>query len=299
MAGESAAEVARRLREKAQRQLEVAEQYEKGTEGERATAEALSALPPESWTFLHDVRWPGRRRANIDHVAIGPGGVYVIDSKNWSGRVEIRDGTELRQDGRRRESAVTGAAEAALAITPIIAGVTGHAVVPVLCFHREERLAGWARDVMVCSTANVVNMLGSRHTVLTPEQVRDASIALDASLSGAAPVPVRAERSRTPRAASTQERAVRPRAQRRRRSDAAAKLVVAVLVLGALFVAPVRDGVTGVLSDFITSTAGGGATTEADPRDSRTAKERRRLRQQQGGQQQGGQQSPGGGARSD
>ena len=298
MAGESAAEVARRLREKAQRQLEVAEQYEKGTEGERATAEALTALPHESWTFLHDLRWPGRVRANIDHVAIGPGGVYVIDSKNWSGRVEVRDGTELRQDGRRRESAVTGAAEAALAITPIIAGVTGHAVVPVLCFHREERLAGWARDVMVCSTANVVTMLGSRLTVLTPEQVRDASIALDASLSGAGPVPAQAARSCTPRAVTAHVDSVRPRARRRGRSDAAARLVVAVLVLGALFVAPVRDGVTGVLSDFITSTAGGGATTEAEPKDARTAKEARRPRQHQG-QPQGQQQSPGDGARSD
>jgi hypothetical protein len=35
---------------------------------EQATADALTALPAERWTVMHDVRWPGRSVANIDHV---------------------------------------------------------------------------------------------------------------------------------------------------------------------------------------------------------------------------------------
>lgn len=49
MTGESAAEVAHRLRQKAERQLEVAGHYEKGAVGERATAEALAGLGSRDW----------------------------------------------------------------------------------------------------------------------------------------------------------------------------------------------------------------------------------------------------------
>src|SRR6476469_10354007 len=111
MAGESAREIARRRREKAERLTRVADAYEKGAEGERQTANALAMLPAAGWFVLHDVRWPGKRFANIDHVVIGPGGVFVIDSKAWSGRVEVRHDV-LRQNGRSREAAVAAAAEA-------------------------------------------------------------------------------------------------------------------------------------------------------------------------------------------
>ena len=48
------------------------------------------------WTALHDVHWPGRPQANIDHIAIGPGGIVIIDAKNWSGTVTVRDGALRR-----------------------------------------------------------------------------------------------------------------------------------------------------------------------------------------------------------
>jgi hypothetical protein len=40
--------------------------------------------------FLHDRRIPGRGRANIDHIAIGPGGITVIDTKSARGRLRSR-----------------------------------------------------------------------------------------------------------------------------------------------------------------------------------------------------------------
>ena len=89
-AGESARQEARRARERADRLARRAEMFEKGAAGETRTAEALAALGPE-WVVLHDQRWPGRRLANIDHVVIGPGGIFVIDSKNWSGDLRVAD----------------------------------------------------------------------------------------------------------------------------------------------------------------------------------------------------------------
>jgi hypothetical protein len=38
---------------------------------------------------LHDRRMGGRSRANIDHIAIGPTGVTVIDTKSSRGRVQV------------------------------------------------------------------------------------------------------------------------------------------------------------------------------------------------------------------
>jgi Nuclease-related domain len=44
--------------------------------------------------LLHDRRIPGRGRANIDHITIGPGGITVIDTKSARGRprIEMRGG---------------------------------------------------------------------------------------------------------------------------------------------------------------------------------------------------------------
>ena len=96
LAGESAREYARRQREKAERHLRVAERYERGAAGEAATAAQLDSLRQHGWAVFHDVRWPGRPKANIDHVAVGPGGVFVIDSKNWSGRIAVKDSVLLQ-----------------------------------------------------------------------------------------------------------------------------------------------------------------------------------------------------------
>jgi len=41
-------------------------------------------------SVLHDRRIPGAR-ANVDHIVVAPWGVFVIDAKNYKGRVEKRD----------------------------------------------------------------------------------------------------------------------------------------------------------------------------------------------------------------
>jgi hypothetical protein len=56
---------------------------------EPRTAAAFEPLESCGWRVLHDRRWPGSTRANVDHVAVGPGGVAVIDSKHWSGTISV------------------------------------------------------------------------------------------------------------------------------------------------------------------------------------------------------------------
>jgi hypothetical protein len=60
--------------------------WEAGVAGEVRVAEILGQLPA-GWRVLHDRRKSPRSPANIDHIAIGPTGVHVIDAKNWTGRL--------------------------------------------------------------------------------------------------------------------------------------------------------------------------------------------------------------------
>jgi hypothetical protein len=187
------------------------------------------------------VRWPGRKYANVDHVAVGPPRIFVFDSKNWSGMITIRDDV-LRLSGRAREEAVAGAAEAALAIARVTSVVMPHRVLPVLCFGREEPLTGWARDVMVCSTTNVVQLLTSRPEILPPHIVREACLQLDAMFRSApAPAMTYISRPTTPRTPARQlGQAFAPRLpasrnrSRRHRKNSGADLVKLVLCLAFL-----------------------------------------------------------------
>jgi hypothetical protein len=59
-----------------------------GAVGERRTARVLGRLERQGWAVLHDLAVPGSR-ANLDHLVIGPGGVFVVDSKQYRGRLQL------------------------------------------------------------------------------------------------------------------------------------------------------------------------------------------------------------------
>jgi Nuclease-related domain len=59
-----------------------------GARGERATARRLRRLERHGYMVLHDLQVPGSR-ANLDHLAVGPAGVFVIDSKRFEGRLSL------------------------------------------------------------------------------------------------------------------------------------------------------------------------------------------------------------------
>ena len=59
-----------------------------GAAGERSTARALEGLEREGYAVLHDVRLRGRRW-NLDHVLLGPGGLIVVETKQWRRAVTV------------------------------------------------------------------------------------------------------------------------------------------------------------------------------------------------------------------
>lgn len=64
------------------------ENWEVGAWGEEATGRELARLDQARWSVFHDVP---TERGNIDHLVVGPGGVFVLDSKRVGGRVIVQD----------------------------------------------------------------------------------------------------------------------------------------------------------------------------------------------------------------
>jgi len=95
-----------------------------GAAGERAVGAKLDGLAGDGVLALHDRRIPGTR-ANIDHLAIGPSGVFVIDAKRYEdAKIEIRSSggwfservEKLYVGGRDKTKLVTGLAPQVLAV---------------------------------------------------------------------------------------------------------------------------------------------------------------------------------------
>ena len=106
-----------------------------GAAGEQSTAEALAPLAGEGWRVLHDRRMPGTT-ANVDHVVIGPGGIWVIETKAWRGRVVVGAG-RLRRNGVPADRVYEQVWREARAVTDVARPVldpAGVAARPVLCF---------------------------------------------------------------------------------------------------------------------------------------------------------------------
>jgi hypothetical protein len=62
--------------------------WDQGASGEELTARLLAPLARIGWVILHDRRIPGTP-ANLDHLLIGAGTVWVVDTKAWRGRVKL------------------------------------------------------------------------------------------------------------------------------------------------------------------------------------------------------------------
>lgn len=72
-----------------------AARYDIAATTEKQTARTLAPLAAAGYHLLADRAWPGSRRAQVDMVVIGPGGVFVVDTKSWA-EVSIRSGHIFR-----------------------------------------------------------------------------------------------------------------------------------------------------------------------------------------------------------
>lgn len=110
-----------------------------GAEGERKTGRHLAGLVEAGFVVLHDRKVPGYG-GNLDHIVIGPTGVWAVETKNLAGKVVI-DGDSLRIGGRRQDKIVDQVYREAAAIQVALATSLRElalTVTPVICLHRGE-----------------------------------------------------------------------------------------------------------------------------------------------------------------
>ena len=177
-AGDSAAEQSRLAAERVarlKRQLDLAERatksWDTGAVGERVVADRLSQLIPHGWYVLHDVHWPGRPKAILDHVLVGPGGIVVVDAKNWTGEVRVSSGV-LWQGRYSRTQSVEGALAQCAAVASVLSPPHRRLVRPLICMAAQPDLFGiTSSDVAVAGVDRVVAAVTALPAVLDQQTV--------------------------------------------------------------------------------------------------------------------------------
>ena len=145
--------------------------WRRGAAGERRTARLLVPLERHGWAVLHDLAVPGSQ-ANLDHLIIGPGGVFVIDSKQYRGRLQLDPCGRLwhgRYPLAPTLRAVSFEADQAAQVLPD----PGVVVLPVVAVHGAQ--VPWEKvvtqGVPVVSARRLPSMLRQLPAMLGPERV--------------------------------------------------------------------------------------------------------------------------------
>jgi hypothetical protein len=145
--------------------------WRRGARGERRTARQLNRLARHGWVVFHDLAIPSSR-ANADHLAIGPAGLFLVDSKNWRGRLVFAPDGTLWHGSYPLTATLATIGFEAQAIADALA-VPGLVVEPLLVVHGstipwgEQYLGG----VAVLPARRLVATLLALPVLLTDQQV--------------------------------------------------------------------------------------------------------------------------------
>ena len=144
------------------------EAFFKGAAGEEEVGRLLARLPAGYHVF-HSLDAGGGvtmwRGGDIDHVVVGPCGVFVIETKSWRGPVTLENGA-IHLNGRLpRRAPLEQARKAAAVLRARLgrAGLIGVPLTPVVCF-AGHGLAGdpeVAAGVLVCNAGHLLGALGN------------------------------------------------------------------------------------------------------------------------------------------
>jgi Nuclease-related domain len=149
--------------------------WQRGAAGERHVARLLEPLVRQGWGANHDLRVPASK-ANIDHVVVGPPGIFAIDTKHYRGRLRLsRDG--LLWHGRHFLAATLSATRweadklQARIGAPDLAVVLIVAVVGAVVPYGQITATG----VTVVPARRLPGLLRSLPPTLTPERAREVA----------------------------------------------------------------------------------------------------------------------------
>jgi Nuclease-related domain len=141
--------------------LPLVDRHDRGAKGEEQVGGLLQTMSGDGWLFIHDVSFG---HGNVDHIAIGPGGVFTIETKSHPGPVKVGriHGATLRQAQSQQK---------------LIAELTGEAVEPLIVFSRAwvDRPLTRRKGVRVLPARMLVGYLSQRKSVLGAEQIDNAA----------------------------------------------------------------------------------------------------------------------------
>jgi hypothetical protein len=153
-----------------------AARYEVASRSEAAVGARLRALEAVGWRVLEDRRWAGSRRANVDFLLVGPGGVVVVDVKAWRA-LQVVNGSLFCEDECRDEEAakLLGLADRVQESLAEL-GVTPQTLRPALVFGGRRLVRQLSRIALLgeYDVASWVTRLGHRLDVEQVEQVVQA-----------------------------------------------------------------------------------------------------------------------------
>ncbi len=162
----------------------------KGARGEETVARTLSFLPA-TFRVYHGLAMqrPSIRSssADYDHVVIGPTGIFMIETKNWSGRIRVEDG-EILYDGERPDRPPLEQVKEAAAILRKELQEQVHRnldVQPVLCFASGQLTDGraGAAGVIICTGHTLIDALHEKTESPLPKEALDQiALYLDARI---------------------------------------------------------------------------------------------------------------------
>lgn len=146
------------------------ESFFKGARGEERVSLMLRALPEQYHVFNDFVAG----RAHVDHVVVGPAGIFAVETKNWRGQVTVED-DHILVDGRlpSRSPLAQVLREAALVKATLAkAGWTGP-VTPVLAFASNTFTAQIAEvhGAVVMNACDLAKRFATKTVIIPPSEL--------------------------------------------------------------------------------------------------------------------------------
>jgi len=148
--------------------LPLVDRRDRGARAEEHVGRLLAELDPEQWCVIHDA---SLGHGNVDHILIGPGGVFTVETKSHPGPVRVGrvHGTTIRQAQAQRDA---------------VERVTQIKVEPLLVFSRAwvDRPGRRRKGVRVLPARMLVAHVRSRAKTLSHGDVERARRRLEDAL---------------------------------------------------------------------------------------------------------------------
>lgn len=158
----------------------------KGAKGEEVTARALSMLP-EEFTIFHGLATRKKEfttsgGGDIDHVVVGPNGIFVVETKNWQDTITIENGKLLYDGEEPTRPPLEQVKSETTALCSYIKSATGveTKIQPVLCFASNTLPQGQQGTVgvLVCNANHLTNVILSESENPISDSTRQMVITL-------------------------------------------------------------------------------------------------------------------------